>query len=116
MMTEPSNFRRLRIAKLIQNALSNLLISGKFNDERLSQVSITDVIVSADLKNAKVYMLPLTGGKEKGEELLKVLQNATGFFRHHLAEVLDLKATPTLNFYIDQSQIDARKIDEILKK
>lgn len=104
--------RSQRLKKLLQEEISNVL--KDFKDPRVELVTVTDVIVSDDLKKATVYFSTLK--KEVPSELEKILNNATGYIRRELNKVLFLKRIPELIFKYDFSIERASKISEILDK
>jgi ribosome-binding factor A len=78
-------------------------------------VSVTIVRVSPDMGTAKIY-LSVFGAKEN-EEVLKNVQDNGRQVRHILAQVVknQLRKTPELTFFLDDSYDYARNIDELLK-
>ncbi len=95
--------RRLRqINHLIQRELSDLL-TREVNDPRLKGIiSITEVEVSADLRQAKVF-ISILGSEEEREQAFAGLISASGFLRQKLGERLSLRYTPELRFQRDNS-------------
>lgn len=94
--------RTERTGKLIQREISVLLERG-VNDPRLGRfVSVTEVILSADLRHAKVYVSTL-GSEMNKDDLLAGFNNASGFLRRELAMHLGLKHMPELTFHYDDS-------------
>jgi len=95
--------RRLRqINHLIRRELSDLL-AREVNDPRLKGIiSITEVEVSADLRQAKVF-ISILGSEEKGDQVFAGLASASGFLRKMLGERLSLRYTPELSFQRDNS-------------
>jgi phosphoesterase RecJ-like protein len=92
-----------------------ILLSTELTDPRLedAMVTVTDVTVSEDLHNARVYVehaLP----REASGRVLDALRHAEGFLRHALAENLSLRFVPELTFHIDTSTERARHIDILL--
>jgi ribosome-binding factor A len=81
-----------------------------------AMVSATLVRVAPDLSTAKVY-ISVFGVKDKEEVLQNLKQNAKAV-RHELAQLVknQMRRTPELSFYIDDSLDYAQKIDELLKK
>ena len=73
-------------------------------------VSITGADVSPDLKTAKVYFSVMGDAKEAGI----ALKGATGLLRRHLAQTLNLRITPELNFFVDNSIEHGSHIAKIL--
>ncbi len=78
------------------------ILARKAKDPRVGWVTVTHVVVSADLSHAKIYIsLPQTGPKEE-REALKGLKNAAGFIRSELARRLPLRRVPDLIFFPDR--------------
>jgi len=97
----PSN-RIGRINEEIQRELADQL--RRLKDPRVSQVgmvSITRVDTTSDLRYARVYVSALNCPDEKG--LLKGLKSAAGYLRRELGSRVDLRYTPELQFFIDDS-------------
>lgn len=109
----PKSTKRIRqIADMIQRYISQALRQD-IKDPRLADVVITDVKVSPDLRIAKVYFSVIK------ESLLKdaqeALQHAAGHFRHIIATHIDLRYTPVLNFYYDETIAYAERVENLLK-
>ena len=109
----PESSRPMRVGEAIKNELTILLLQ-QAADPRLSAVSISRVLVTPDLKQAKVYFTLPPGGKSA--PALKGMQRAKGFFRSHLAKVLDLRYTPELLFYFDSSNEEADRIEALFRQ
>ena len=87
---------------LLRQEISRVL-AVKLRDPRLSSiVSVTHVDASADLRHAKVYISVL-GDQHEKHSTLKALKSAAGFIHRSLRQHLDLKATPSLYFTLDDS-------------
>ncbi len=83
-------------------------------DPRLEMVTVTDVEVSPDLRDAKVYVL-IRGSEEEIEKALKSLRNAATFVRQQVAMNLDLRHAPHVHFVRDTAEENASRISEILE-
>lgn len=81
-------------------------------DNRLRQINITRVNVTADLRDAKVYytLMQPTPGIEK------VLVRAQGFLRSELARRSDMRIVPRLHFYYDDTMDHIRLIESLRGK
>lgn len=93
----------------------SILISTELSDPRLEDalVAVTDVSVSADLHNARVFVehaLP----PEKDAQVLSALRHSVTFLRPALIENLNLRVVPELTFQIDRSNERGRQIDALL--
>ncbi len=100
--------RSTRVADVVQRELS-LFFLQKVRDQKLSDVSISRVDVTDDLKNAQIYYT-ISGGEKNHQQVSTALKNATGFVRSHLAKILNLRYTPALKFIYDAK---AEKVSEI---
>ena len=89
-----------------------------FRDPDLQDVnlSIMEVRVSPDLKNATAYILPLAADAAATRKTVKALNRASGFMRTELAKEVELRVTPSLTFEADTSLDYARNIDALLKR
>ena len=105
------NLKGERVASDMQRELGNILLL-EAKDEDFKNVTITDVEVTNDLSNEKIYFTT-TDNREKVE---KDLNNAAGFFRSMLAERLEIRHTPELRFIFDESIEYGAKIEKIIEE
>ena len=86
----------------VQRELSKV-ISQEMKDPRIDPMtSVLAVEVTPDLKQAKVFVSVL-GSDEKKQATLEGLRSAAPFLRKHLAGTINLRNTPELKFYMDES-------------
>ena len=91
------------------------MLGGELDDPKLTLTTVTDVTVSNDLRNVKVYVT--NDDNEVGrQELLAALRRATPFLRGEIASRCGLRAVPELLFYYDSAPQRAARIDELLRK
>lgn len=94
--------RQERVSELIREEISEL-IKREVNDPRLGGfISVTEVVVSSDLRHAKVFV-SIMGSEEEKRQVEKGLAAASGFIRKGLGERLALRYTPELIFQRDES-------------
>ena len=108
------NQRQQRVAEEIRHVLANIIQRGELKDPELMDLSVTvsEVRVSPDLKNATAFIAPLGGG---GSEALETAMNrAAPFIRMRLGKELSLKYLPKVIFEADKSFDYAQKIESIL--
>jgi ribosome-binding factor A len=94
--------------------LASLLLH-RIRDPRVTPVTITRVVLSPDLRQARAYFTLLamdSGGRSAAEE---GLAHAAPFLRRHLAEELELRFTPTLEFHFDTQLEGARRVEALLR-
>ena len=108
--------RQLKVGEEIRHLISNALLRESFYDEHIknNNITITEVSISPDLKNAKVFIMPL-GGKKK-DDVLDSLNKVSGRIKKIISNHLSLRQTPKLIFKIDETFEYANKIHNILEK
>lgn len=111
---EQQSVRVLKVGERVRHILSELLARGEVHDETLTahSVSVTEVRMTPDLRNAAAYVKPLLGEDE--EAVLKALRTNTAFFQREVARRLGLKFAPKLQFKSDESFEVADKIERLL--
>lgn len=111
---EQQSVRVLKVGERVRHILSELLARGEVHDEVLSAhtVSVTEVRMTPDLRNAAAYAKPLLGEDEG--EVLKALRTNTAFFQREVAKRLGLKFAPKLQFKPDESFDEAERIERLL--
>lgn len=111
---KPPSQRQLRAGELIRHALTDILAREEFADPHLhgKSITITEVRISPDLKNASAFAAPL-GGEDMGKTI-EALNRAAGFIRGRLSREIDMRHTPNLRFIADDSYDEARRIEQLL--
>lgn len=111
---QPSQ-RMLRVGELIRHAMSDLLSRGEINDPVLETrvITVPDVKMSPDLKQATVFVMPL-GGKDL-EPVLAALERNRKFLRGEVAKKINLKFAPDLRFKADKGFEMGAQIDALLR-
>ncbi len=107
--------RQLRVAEQVRHELAKVLLRGHFSDEALmdaARITVTEVRISPDLKNAKAYVMPL-GGKDM-DKILPALNDHSKYFQGEVARVLETKYSPKIRFIADDSFGEAQRIERIL--
>ena len=106
--------RQLRVGEELRHLISNVLHRETFYDSILenNNITVTEVNVSPDLKNAKVYVMPL-GGEQK-LEVLESLNRIKGYIQKLISSDIKLRQIPKLSFVIDTTFEYAHNIDNIL--
>ncbi len=108
------NQRQLRVGEELRHALAHTLERGHFRDPVLmdTPITVTEVRVSPDLKNATAYVTPL-GGKNV-DEVVAALRRAAPYFRGQIARIVKLRVAPNVTFAADTSFDYASRISGIL--
>lgn len=108
----PKSYSRMqRIEDLIQTALAEIMRTHA-SELQCGMTTITGVKVSADLSFAKVYVSVLED--EKAEEIIANLNKAKKSLRYELANTVDLRITPDLKFYYDDSVVRGSRISSLI--
>jgi ribosome-binding factor A len=107
--------RQLRVGEEIRHVLAGVMMRGELHDPALDGVSVTisEVRISPDLKNAKVFSLPLAGTKVA--DVMKGLNRCAPFLRAQVGKAMQLRYAPTLTFVADTSFDEAHHIEELLR-
>ncbi len=109
-----SDIRVRKLQEFIKQEISQMLMRG-LKDPRIGFVTVTDVHVTGDLREATVYVSLFGSDKEK-EDSLQALKHATGHIRTELGKNLRLRYTPELTFEKDTSLDYSMHIESILNK
>ena len=111
---EDPSVRLLKVGERVRHVLSEILTRQQVHDDTLSAhtISVTEVRMSPDLRQAKVYVKPLLGGDE--EAVLKALRQNTAYLQREVAQRLGLKFAPKLKFLADESFDEAGRIEQLL--
>lgn len=106
--------RQLRVGEEIRHALASILERGEVRDPGLAGVcvTVTEVRLGPDLRNATVFVTPLGGGDTGA--VVEVLTRAQPFLRHRLADMVKLKYIPGISFLADPSFDEADHIEALL--
>lgn len=86
-------------------------------DPRLANgamISVTDVELTADLRNARVYV-SILGSPEQTQEAFAGIKHAAGFLRHQLAQRSTVRHVPELTFHLDDSVQRGARVLQLLK-
>ena len=109
--------RAQRVADQIQRELA-MLIQQEVDDPRIGMVSVTEVTLSADLGNAKVYVTMLNPAQESSQkdtaQCLHALKRASSYLRRQLAARLDMRKIPKLHFHYDESVSRGRELSALI--
>jgi ribosome-binding factor A len=112
--SDDQSIRLLKVGERVRHVLSELLMRQQVHDDTLSArtVSITEVRMSPDLRQARTYVKPLLGHDE--EVVLKALRQNTAYLQREVAQRLGLKFAPKLKFLADESFDEAHRIERLL--
>ena len=108
--------RPLRVGEEVRHALAQILERGDLRDPDLvdAVVTITEVRMSPDIRNATVFVAPL-GGIDT-DKIVKALERAAPYLRRRIAEVVELRYVPNLRIEADTSFDYAERIGQKLSE
>jgi ribosome-binding factor A len=107
--------RQLRVGELIRHALAEMLSRGDIHDPTIEahMITVPEVRMTADLRLATVYVMPLGGKDEK--EVVTALERNKKFLRGEIAHRVNLKFAPDIRFRVDERFDEAARIEKILR-
>jgi ribosome-binding factor A len=112
---EARNVRLLKVGEQVRHVLSDLLTRQQVHDAVLAAttVSVTEVRMTPDLRQATAYVKPLLGEDE--DAVLKALRTHTAYFQREVAGRLKLKYAAKIRFESDQTFDEAARIEALLR-
>ena len=112
----PFSQRQLRVGELIKQSLGQIFLKDEAKVPILEtkSITVTEVRMSPDLKNARVYVIPL-GGKDT-ERAVSILTEFSHLIRKVLSKKIDMKFLPKVSFVGDKSFDYAEKIEKLIQK
>jgi ribosome-binding factor A len=111
-VSKPS--RAERVAREVQRELADL-VRREVKDPRVGFVTITRVEVSADLREAKAYFMPLGDAADR-DEVAAGLTAAAPFLQGRLGRQLRLRSTPRLTFAFDRGMENLHRVHDVLRE
>ncbi len=112
--TDGLNQRQLRVGERVRHVLAELLTRGAVHDAVIadSHLTVAEVRISRDLRNATVFVLELGG--DLRPDVLRALERVTPFLRGEVARQANLKYAPKLVFKQDETFAHSSRIDGLL--
>ncbi|MCH2369292.1 MAG: 30S ribosome-binding factor RbfA [Pirellulales bacterium] len=109
-----SSRRVLKAAQAIREVVSTAIITD-LRDPRIENVTVTQVEVSGDLRHARIHV-SIMGSETNSGQVLKGLNNASGFLQRKVANRIDTRYTPKLQFVQDEGLKHSLEVTKILEK
>jgi ribosome-binding factor A len=103
-----------RVADILREEISQI-VGYELEDPRLTMVTVTDVRLSDNLRDARVYVT-IAGDEEEHRLALGALRHATPYVRKQLGLSLNLPRTPEIHFVRDSIEEDGERVDHLLEK
>ena len=112
MKTTIKSQRQLRVGEQIKHLISEVIMLGDFKNPEIREIliTVTQVNISPDLKNAKVFVI-----SQNKRNIIKFLNEERFFFQNQIAKKLTLKNVPKIIFYLDETFDYANNIEKLLK-
>ena len=110
-----AKYRMQKINAEMQKCISEV-ISFKMNNAELegSFITVSKVDTTSDLFQAKVYISILPSKEYTKDQIFAIINNARGFIRHEVTQMINLRISPELIFVLDDSLDYGQKINKIL--
>ena len=107
--------RQLRVGELIRHAMAEMLSRGDIHDPVIEahMITVPEVAMTADLRLATVYVMPL-GGRD-AKPVIEALERHKKFLRGEIARRINLKFAPDIRFRFDERFDEAERIEKILR-
>jgi ribosome-binding factor A len=107
--------RQLRAGELVRHALAEVLARGEVHDPVIAghMITVPEVRMSPDLRQATIYVMPLGGREEK--EVLAALDRNRRYLRGEIARRVNLKFAPDIRFRLDERFDEAERIEKLLR-
>ena len=105
--------RTQRIQSIIGKNISEI-IQFELRNPKIGFCTVSEVWVSADFSYARVYVTFL--GAKYPKQNLEELNKCKGYVRSSLAKKIDIRKTPEITFYLDETYEKVNHLDEVLKK
>jgi len=109
-----SKDRRFKVAELLKSEISQILRS-RIKDPRVGFVTITNVVLSNDLRHARIYYSIIGDDKQKRDSQIG-LERAQSFIQKELGSRVQLRYTPIIRFYFDEGLAYEMRINRILEE
>ncbi|HEX8557555.1 MAG TPA: 30S ribosome-binding factor RbfA [Pyrinomonadaceae bacterium] len=103
-----------QLAEVIREEVSQI-VGYELEDPRVERVTVTDVRVTENLRDASVYVTA-EGTEAEKAEAMKALQKAAPYVRRQLGVALNLRYTPELHFVRDTVEEAATRVESLLSE
>jgi ribosome-binding factor A len=104
--------RTERVADIIREEIAQI-VGYELEDPRLTMVTVTEVRVSSDKRDAKVYVT-VAGNEDEHKSAMAALKRAAPYVRKQLGLSLNLPRTPELHFVRDRVEEEGERVDQLL--
>ena len=102
-----------RISSEVERIISEVILYEIKDPRVCGNVNVTGIILSRDFSHCKVFVQI---NSDDVKEVMQGLKNSSGFVRHVIANQLDMRKTPEISFYIDETIEKMKRIEELLEQ
>ena len=106
--------RAQRVSEALREELGEM-IAYELSDPRIADATVTEVLVSPDMRHAQIR-LHMSNDPKRQQETITALDHARHFLRRQLAERLSLFRVPELHFEADVSLATDARIEHLMKR
>jgi ribosome-binding factor A len=108
--------RQLRVGEELRHSLAQLLRPGELRDPALrdANITVTEVRVSPDLRNATAFVMPLAGAN--AADVMAGLKRSAPFLKARVARMVELRQAPNIAFAFDTAFDTAARMSELLAR
>lgn len=108
------NSRPLKVGETLRQALAEIFLRGETHIPILdnSSITVSEVRMSPDLKNATAFVMPLAGSNK--ELILEALSEHHAHLRHLVADKVELRYMPRIHYKLDVSFEEAHRVNQLL--
>src|SRR5438874_501876 len=103
-----------RIAETLREEIAQI-VGYELEDPRLTMVTVTDVRLADDLRDASIFVT-VEGDEKEHDQALRALRHAAPYVRKQLGFALNLRHTPALHFVRDTVEEEATRVEALLGK
>jgi ribosome-binding factor A len=106
-------------AQRVADEIHRIIVSACYNeisDPRIRGLEITDVTMTKDLQIARVYYYMQNANEDDLRRAKEGLESASGFFKRAIARDINLRYTPAIEFFYDETVDLEKKIDQAVAK
>ena len=108
------SLRTEKVASLIKEEVG-MYLTKEFRDPTLGFITVTEVIMTPDLKIAKIYV-SIMGSQDIKASTMQMIENHKGEIRSMIGSNVRLKFTPYIQFYVDETYDRVDKINQLLNQ
>jgi ribosome-binding factor A len=103
-----------KVAEQVREEIAQI-VGYELEDPRVTMVTVTDVRMSDNLREARVFVT-VSGTDDEALNALKALRKAAPYVRRQLAFNLSLRHAPDIHFIRDTVEEKAARVDELLRE